>query len=67
MQAMCLISHWLACIWYMMYRFGGKNHTEDWAFNVLDPGTTTENSALSAYLVAYYQSFLLLVGAASGG
>ncbi|GLI61419.1 hypothetical protein VaNZ11_003776 [Volvox africanus] len=33
-MAMILFSHWLACTWYMMYRFGGKDAVDDWAFEV---------------------------------
>ncbi|KAG2430561.1 hypothetical protein HXX76_010080 [Chlamydomonas incerta] len=57
--AMILISHWLACIWYMMYRFGGKDNAEDWAFNM---ATQHEDSVITSYVASYYYSFLLLVG-----
>ncbi|KAG2446592.1 hypothetical protein HYH02_008577 [Chlamydomonas schloesseri] len=58
---MILISHWLACIWYMMYAFGGKNNAERWAFMnaaVADGGS----QGLAYYIFCFYSSFLLLVG-----
>eukprot|EP00198_Chlamydomonas_reinhardtii_P004689 XP_001694025.1 predicted protein [Chlamydomonas reinhardtii] len=60
-MAMILISHWLACIWYMMYAFGGKNNAEEWAFmkaTVPDGGS----QGLAYYIMLFYSSFLLLVG-----
>ncbi|KAG2446601.1 hypothetical protein HYH02_008586, partial [Chlamydomonas schloesseri] len=57
--AMILISHWLACIWYMMYRFGGKDNAELWAFNM---ATEHEDTVITSYVASYYYSFLLLVG-----
>ncbi|GFR51323.1 hypothetical protein Agub_g13688 [Astrephomene gubernaculifera] len=58
---MLLISHWLACVWYMMYRFGGKDRAEFWAFEIASSEGNT-GSELSYYVVSYYYSFLLLVG-----
>ncbi|GIL74011.1 hypothetical protein Vretimale_5055 [Volvox reticuliferus] len=43
-MAMLLISHWLACIWYMMYRFGGKDDADDWAFEVAMFETSNDSS-----------------------
>lgn len=62
---MCLLSHWLACVWYMMYRFGGKDGAEDWTFNVQE--SDSEAGGATAYVITYYQSFLLLVRDGKGG
>ncbi|KAG2485216.1 hypothetical protein HYH03_016003 [Edaphochlamys debaryana] len=59
-MAMILISHWLACIWYMMYRFGGQHNAEDWAFDVATEDEQSET--VYKYVVSYYYCFLLLVG-----
>ncbi|KAG2430570.1 hypothetical protein HXX76_010089 [Chlamydomonas incerta] len=59
--AMILISHWLACIWYMMYAFGGRNNAEEWAFM---KATVPEGGSqgLAYYIMCFYSSFLLMVG-----
>ncbi|KAG2485209.1 hypothetical protein HYH03_015996 [Edaphochlamys debaryana] len=57
---MLLISHWLACIWYMMYIFGGYKHADNWAF--LAATEDEEDKMIFKYVVSYYYSFLLLVG-----
>lgn len=57
--AMCLLSHWLACIWFMMFKYGGSTHAEEWTFMV-----HAVDTAIERYLDLYYSSFLLLVSAA---
>ncbi|GAX77256.1 hypothetical protein CEUSTIGMA_g4702.t1 [Chlamydomonas eustigma] len=55
---MIMISHWLACIWYVMYKFSSFTPSvTDWAFDILNDG-----NVVSYYLGAYYQCFLLIVG-----
>ncbi|PNH06237.1 Cyclic nucleotide-gated cation channel alpha-3 [Tetrabaena socialis] len=60
--AMILISHWLACIWYLMYRFGGSEAAETWSFELAAANEPGQPTMLSYYLTTYYYSFLLLVG-----
>ena len=55
------ISHWLACIWYMMYQFCTFPEGQsiyDWSFYV----ASDDGSLPAYYLSAYYQSFLMIVG-----
>ncbi|KXZ53117.1 hypothetical protein GPECTOR_7g1007 [Gonium pectorale] len=61
-MAMILISHWLACVWYIMYRFGGKDASEDWAFEIEGNSDSGHPNQVTYYVVSYYYSFLLLVG-----
>ncbi|PNH03952.1 Potassium voltage-gated channel subfamily H member 7 [Tetrabaena socialis] len=56
---MILISHWLACVWFMMYRFGGSEVSERWAFQEAED---VEPEKVSAYIKSFYFSFLLLMG-----
>ncbi len=66
--AMILISHWLACVWYMMYRFGGKNVAEDCTFTVELPSNLGGWPILvTVYSMNFYHSFLLMVGGGGVG
>jgi hypothetical protein len=58
---MIFMSHWLACVWYMMYQFCTFPEGQsiyDWSFYV----ASEDGSIPAYYLNAYYQSFLLIVG-----
>ncbi len=55
---MIMLSHWLACIWFIMYKYSTfTNSASEWAFDILGDG-----NKISYYLGAYYQCFLLIVG-----
>ncbi|KAG1665646.1 hypothetical protein FOA52_011240 [Chlamydomonas sp. UWO 241] len=54
---MIMIAHWLACIWYMLYKYGGGGSLDDWTFDMFQ---TT--SPVLQYLSAYYSCFLMIMG-----
>ncbi|GFH08072.1 cyclic nucleotide-binding domain-containing protein, partial [Haematococcus lacustris] len=56
---MVFLAHWLACIWYMLYRFTTFADYTEWGMFV--GGLISEEAKLSAYISAYYQSWLLCV------
>lgn len=55
MLLMFLISHWIACVWHMIYSF--TKGDLPWTFDVYE-----DSSSSVQYLSAYYKSFLLMAG-----
>eukprot|EP00955_Chlamydomonas_euryale_P046480 353436-Chlamydomonas_euryale.AAC.20 len=53
---MVLISHWLACIWYMLYKFGPSSPLDEWAFDMFS------DNVYALYVSSYYQVFLSVMG-----
>ena len=57
MATMCLIAHWIACIWHFLY---AQAMHLPWLFSDYErtvPGETVP----SQFLVAFYSSFVLMV------
>mmetsp|Transcript_24891 Transcript_24891/g.69399 ORF Transcript_24891/g.69399 Transcript_24891/m.69399 type:complete len:684 (+) Transcript_24891:286-2337(+) len=60
MATMCLIAHWIACIWHFLYV---QAMHLPWLFTDLEPENVVPGSnPPSAFLVAFYSSFVLMMG-----
>jgi hypothetical protein len=50
---MVVIAHWLACVWYMLYKFTSFADYTEWG--IFLEGEIGADETVSAYLSAYYQ------------
>ena len=55
MATMCMVSHWIACIWHFLYM---QIHSVKWLF---DREEYQVENAPSAFLVGFYNAFILMV------